>query len=73
MLHTVCQPTWPQCKESADKHFINTLPPSPTASTKATEDSECCAICTPLGKDCPEKVELPSDLNEEDDQAKDND
>ena len=26
------------------------LHPSPTASTKVAEDSEYCAICTPLGK-----------------------
>ena len=49
------------------------LPPSPTASTKVTEGSEYCAICTPLGKDCPGKLGLSSDWDEEDDHDKDKD
>ena len=49
------------------------LPLSPTNSTKVTEDSDYCAVCTPLGKDCPGKLGLSSDWDEEDDQAKDKD
>ena len=45
-------------------------PPSPTASTNATEDSRYCAICTPLGKDCPGKLVMSSDWDEEDDNTK---
>ena len=44
--------------------------PSPTTSTKAAEESRYCAICTPLGKDCPGKLVLPSDWDEEDDNNK---
>ena len=49
------------------------LPPLSTASTKVAEDSEYCAICTPLGKDHLGKLGLSSDWDEEDDQARDND
>ena len=46
--------------------------PSPSASTKVREDSEYCAICRPLRKDCPGKIGLSSDWDE-DDHAKDED
>ena len=44
--------------------------PSSIALKKVTEDPDYCAICTPLGKDCPGKLGLSSDWDEEDDQAK---
>ena len=47
--------------------------PSPTASTKVIEDPDYCAICTPLGTDCPGTLGLSSDWDEEDNQAKDKD
>ena len=45
-------------------------PPSPPTCTKAAEDLRYCAICTPLGKDCPGKLAMSSDWNEEDGNTK---
>ena len=39
---------------------------SPVAPTEITEHSKYCAICTPLGRDCPEKFAVSSDWDEED-------
>ena len=49
------------------------LPPSLTTFTKVAEDSEHFVICTALGIDCPGKLGLSNDWNEEDDHAKDKD
>ena len=49
------------------------LPPLPTASSKVAEDPDYCATCTPLDNDCPGKLGLSSDRDEEDDEAKDKD
>ena len=47
--------------------------PLPTSPAKIKEHSKCCAICTLLGKICPEEFPMSSDGDEEDDQAKDKD
>ena len=62
------------CKECQLMNIPSTpLPCSPTDTTKVAEDSKYCAICTPLGKDCPGRLGLSSDWDEEDDQAEDKD
>ena len=48
-------------------------PTSPAGPAKITEHSKYCAICTQLGKVCPEDFAMLSDWDEEDDQAKDKD
>ena len=45
-------------------------PPSCTASTKAAEDSRHCAIYTSLGKECPDRLAMFSDWDEEDDNSR---
>ena len=39
-------------------HLSTPSPTSPTAPTKITEHSKYCAICTPLGKICPEEFAM---------------
>ena len=43
---------------------------SPTATTEAAEDLIYCALCTPLGKDCPGKLAMSSDWDKKDDNTK---
>ena len=45
-------------------------PTSPEAPAKITEHSNYCAICTSLGKICPEGFAMSSDWDEEENQAK---
>ena len=48
-------------------------PTSPAIPAKITEHSKYCAICTPLGKDCPEKIAMSSDWDEEEGNTKEKD
>ena len=45
-------------------------PTSPPAPVKIAEHSKYCAVCTTLGKICPEEFAMSSDWDEEEDQGK---